>query len=152
LPLAALDPTLAALVAAADDRGRLRFLAFCAVTIRNAHTFRAYRRAGSEILAWCEAGGVTSLAGVQPLHDADWIEQLGRELSPPTVEQPLAAIRHLFDWLVTISVVTVNPGSSVHGPAYSVRRGKTPVLSPMEARASIDAIDVTTHSACATGL
>jgi len=90
--------------------------------------------------------GGASLAGVQPLHVAGWIEQLGRELSPPSVKQELAGIRHLFDWLVTGQVVPVNPASSVRGPAYSVRHGKTPVLSPAEARALIDAIDVATQS------
>lgn len=145
-PRPALGRSLPPLVAATDDRGRRRFLEFFAVTIRNAHTRRAYGRAASEFLAWCEAGGVTSLAGVQPLHVAGWVEQLGRELSPPSVKQQLAAIRHLFDWLVTGQVVPVNPASSVRGPAYSVRRGKTPVLSPLEARSLIDAIDVATHS------
>ena len=38
----------------------------------------------------------------------------------------------------------VNPASSVRGPSYSVKRGKTPVLDPSEARALLDAIDVTT--------
>ena len=32
----------------------------------------------------------------------------------------------------------------MRGPAHSVRRGKTPVLDPREARALLDAIDVTT--------
>ena len=38
----------------------------------------------------------------------------------------------------------VNPAASVRGPAHSVKRGKTPVLDPAEARALLDAIDVTT--------
>jgi integrase/recombinase XerC len=139
-------PLLPTLIAAADERARQRFIEFFAVTIRNPHTRRAYARAAGEFLAWCEARGVASLAGVQPLHVAGWIEQLSRELSAPSVKQQLAGVRHLFDWLVTGQIVPVNPASSVRGPAYSVRRGKTPVLSPAEARALIDAIDVTTHS------
>jgi site-specific recombinase XerD len=43
-------------------------------------------------------------------------------------------------------VVPLNPASSVRGPAHSVRRGKTPVLSPEEARKLLDSIDVTTHA------
>jgi hypothetical protein len=35
-----------------------------------------------------------------PLHVATWIEVQTREESAPTVKQRLAAIRHLFDWLV----------------------------------------------------
>src|SRR3546814_2096052 len=44
------SPTLAlpALIASADDRARLRFLEFFAVTIRNAHTRRAYARRSEE--------------------------------------------------------------------------------------------------------
>jgi integrase/recombinase XerC len=145
-PLPPSGPALPALIVAADERAQQRFLEFFAVTIRNPHTRRAYARAAGEFLAWCEARGVASLAGVQPLHVAGWIEQLGRELSAPSVKQQLAGVRHLFDWLVTGQIVPVNPASSVRGPAYSMRRGKTPVLSPAEARALIDAIDVTTHS------
>ena len=108
------------------------------------HTRRAYARATSEFLSWCAARGVTSLAAVQPLHIAAWIEELGRNVSAPTVKQRLAGVRHLFDWLVVGQVVLVNPAVSVRGPNHSVRRGKTPVLDPHEARRLLDAIDVST--------
>jgi site-specific recombinase XerD len=85
-------------------------------------------RAAGDFLAWCEARGVASLAGVQPLHVAAWIE--ARELAAPSVKQQLAGVRHLFDWLVTGHIVPVNPAGSVRGPAHSQRRGKTPVLAP----------------------
>lgn len=135
---------LPALVASADDRAQLRFLEFFAANIRNPHTRRAYARATGEFLGWCTERGVTSIAAVQPLHVAAWIEGLGREVSAPTVKQRLAGVRHLFDWLVTGQVVPMNPAASVRGPAHSVRRGKTPVLAPDEARRLLDSIDVTT--------
>src|SRR3954462_12501395 len=135
---------LTALVTAVGDRASLRFLEFFAAAIRNPHTRRAYGRAVAEFLAWCERGGVMSLSAVQPLHVAAWIEQETRERSAPTVKQRLAAVRHLFDWLVTGQVVPVNPAASVRGPAHSVRTGKTPVLDPAEARQLLDSIDVTT--------
>lgn len=143
-PLPSSVRALPALIAAADDRAQLRFLEFFAVTIRNPHTRRAYARAAGEFLAWCDARGVASIADVQPLHVAAWIEVLARDVSAPTVKQRLAGVRHLFDWLVTGQVVPVNPAVSVRGPAHSVRRGKTPVLAPEEARGLLDAIDVTT--------
>jgi site-specific recombinase XerC len=62
----------------------------------------------------------------------------------PTVKQRLAALRHLFDWLVIDQVVPVNPAASVRGPSHSVKSGKTPVLEPAEARALLDRIDVST--------
>jgi integrase len=40
----------------------------------------------------------------------------------------------------------VNPASSVRGPSHIQKRGKTPVLSPEEARRVLDAIDVSTHA------
>jgi site-specific recombinase XerD len=67
-----------------------------------------------------------------------------REVSAPSVKQQLAAIRHLFDWLVTGQVVPVNPAASVRGPRHVVRSGKTPVLEPEEARRLLDSIDGTT--------
>jgi site-specific recombinase XerD len=138
--------SLRALVTAAGDRPEIRFLEFFAGQIRNPHTRRAYSRAVGEFLTWCSAAGVASIADVQPLHVATWIEARARALSAPTVKQQLAAIRHLFDWLVTGQVVPVNPAGSVRGPSHIVKAGKTPVLDPLEARALLDSIDVTTQS------
>ena len=43
-------------------------------------------------------------------------------------------------------VMPANPAASVRGPSHVVKRGKTPVLSPEEARRVLDAIDVSTHA------
>ena len=73
--------------------------------------------------------GVLSLAGVQPLHVASWIEGQTETHAAPTVKQRLAAIRMLFDWLVVGQVVPVNPAAaSVRGPSHQVKRSKTPVF------------------------
>src|SRR5580692_3846718 len=58
-----------------------------------------------------------------------------RDLAAPSVKQRLAAVRHLFDWLVTGQAVPVNPVGSVRGPRHVVTSGQTPVLDPAEARA-----------------
>jgi site-specific recombinase XerD len=81
---------------------------------------------------------------VEPLHVAAWIEAQALTASAPTVKQRLAAIRHLFDWLVVGQVIPVNPAASVRGPKHSARRGKISVLEPAEARALLDSIDVST--------
>jgi site-specific recombinase XerC len=94
------SPALPALVAAAGERASLRFLEFFAANIRNPHTRRAYARAAEEFLTWCADAGVPSIAAVQPVHVATWIEASTRELTAPSVKQRLAALRHLFDWLV----------------------------------------------------
>jgi site-specific recombinase XerC len=73
---------------------------------------------------------VPSIGAVQPVHVATWIEASTRELAAPSVKQRLAAIRHLFDWLVTGQVVPVNPAASVRGPRHVVTSGQTSVLDP----------------------
>ena len=137
---------LPAIVAAAGERAQVRFLEFFAASIRNPHTRRAYARAVEEFLTWCEGRGVASIAAVQPLHVAAYIEALSRSRAAPTAKLRLAAIRRLFDWLVIGQVVPSNPAASVRGPAHSVKRGKTPVLAPEEARQLLDNIDVTTSA------
>ncbi|MBJ9968628.1 tyrosine-type recombinase/integrase [Burkholderia seminalis] len=132
------------LVTAAGDRAGVRFLEFFASAIRNPHTRRAYARAATDFLTWCADAGVPSIAAVQPLHVAAWIELQTTTHAAPTVKQQLAALRHLFDWLVTGQVVPVNPAASVRGPAHSARTGATPVLDPVEARQLLDSIDVST--------
>src|SRR3954469_22032999 len=77
---------LPVLVAAAGDRAERRFLEFFVSNIRNPHPRRAYGRAVGEFLSWCERSGVPSLAAVQPLHVATWIEAQTRERSAPTVK------------------------------------------------------------------
>ena len=52
-PLPSPALALPALIAAADDATRLRFLEFFAVTIRNPHTRRAYMRAAGESFTRC---------------------------------------------------------------------------------------------------
>lgn len=136
--------TVPALVAFAGERAQVRFLEFFAASIRNPHTRRAYAQAVGEFLAWCEGRGVASLMAIQPLHVAAYVEGLTRTLSAPTAKQRLAAVRRLFDWLVVGQVVPVNPAASVRGPTHSVKRGKTPVLAPEEARQLLDSIDTTT--------
>src|SRR3954449_13304782 len=89
------------LVDAAGERAGIRFLEFFASAIRNPHTRRAYARAAGDFLDWCAGAGVASLIEVQPLHVAGWIERQTQRSATLTVKQRLAAIRHLFDWLVT---------------------------------------------------
>jgi len=124
----------------------LRFLEFFTASIRNPHTRRAYARAAEAFWAWCAGVGVPSIAAVQPVHVATWIEASMRELAAPSVKQWLAALRHLFDWLVNGQVMPLNPAHSVRGPRHVVTCGQTPVLDPAEARALLDSIDVATHS------
>jgi len=128
------------------ERAQRRFLEFFTANIRNPNTRRAYARAINEFLTWCHAVGVSDLAALAPLHVATWIELQTQTLAAPSVKQRLAAIRHLFDWLVVGQVIPYNPASSVRGPSHTARTGKTPVLDPSEARQLLDSLDISTSA------
>lgn len=108
------------------------------------HTRRPYGRSIAALFAWCEERGLASLFDIEPLHVGGYVELLTRSHSAPTAKQYLAAIRMLFDWLVTGQIVPTNPAASVRGPKRVVKVGKTPVLDPAEARALLDSIDFPT--------
>jgi site-specific recombinase XerD len=128
-------------VMAAGKKAGLRFIEFFTANIRNPNTRRAYHRACCDFFRWCELCGL-ALDQIGPVHVAAYIERLGKDLARPSVKQSLAAIRMLFDWLVTGQVVPVNPAHSVRGPRHVVRKGKTPVLTADEARILLDSIPI----------
>jgi site-specific recombinase XerD len=130
--------------AAAGDKAVRRFLEFFAATIRNKNTRMAYYHACVRFFAWCDHHKIGEIADIAPLHVAAYVEALGKDFEKPTVKQHLAAIRMLFDWLVTGQVVATNPAHSVRGPKHVVKTGKTTVLTGEQARKLLDSIDVTT--------
>ena len=121
-----------------------RTLEFFTANIRNPNTRKAYAKAVGYFATWCGGNGLQELGAIEPTHVAAYVEQLQERLAPPSVKLNLAALRMLFDWLVVGQVMPMNPASSVRGPRHSVRKGKTPVLAAEEARALLDAIDVST--------
>jgi site-specific recombinase XerD len=131
---------LPALVVQAGSKAEQRFLEFFTAHIRNPNTRRAYSRAILRFFRWCDDLGL-GFHQVEPITVAAFIEK--HPGSKPTVKQHLAAIRMLYDWLVTGQVVSFNPASSVRGPRYIIRKGRTPVLSVAETRHLLESIDVT---------
>ena len=87
-----------------------------------------------------EQRGLT-LAAIRPFDVATYIEVPQQEHSAPGVKQQLAAVRMLFDWLITGQVLPTNPAAAVRGPKHVVKTGKTPVL---EWRKLLDSIPATT--------
>lgn len=139
--------SLPAIITAAGERASYRYFEFFTANIRNPHTRRAYARAVMEFFEWLamRPKPVTRLSAITSVHVAAYIEELlksGR--SAPTAKLRLAALRHLFDWMVLGQIMPTNPAAAVRGPRHVVRRGKTPVLDPAEARQILDAIDMTT--------
>jgi len=117
-----------------------RVLEFFTAQVNNDHTRKAYLNATRRFAAWCDEKGIGQLADVQPVHVAAFVKELQGEFTPPTVKQHLAALRMLFDWLVTGHVLDVNQAHAVRGPKYVVKKGKTPVLNADEARELLDSI------------
>lgn len=132
----------------ADEAGHaLRFLEFFTANIRNANTRAAYAHAARRFSDWCETHGLR-LPELSPLHVAAYVEQLGQEMAPPSVKQHLAALRMLFDFLVLGHIIRSNPASSVRGPKYVVKAGKTPALTGPEARSLLEGIAPGSSSVC----
>ena len=131
-------------IAAAGDQAARRFLEFFAATIRNKNTRQAYYRACCRFFAWCDHHQVGEIADIEPLHVAAYVEAMATDFEKPTVKPHLAAIRMLFDWLVTGQVVATNPAHSVRSPKHVVKTGKTTVLTGEQARQLLDSIDVST--------
>jgi site-specific recombinase XerD len=129
-------------IAHAGERAAWRFLEFFTANIRNKNTRVAYASAVTQFFSWCERKGIKDLDRINPVLIAAYIEQ--HPGSAPTIKQHLAAIRMLFDFLVTGQVVPFNPATSVRGPRHVVKKGKTPVLTADQARQLLDSIDTST--------
>ncbi len=78
---------------------------------------------------------------IGPIVVSAYIVELTAKRSTPTVKQHLAAIRVLFDWLVTGHVIAINQTWAVRGPRHVVKKGKTPALTAGEARQLLNGIE-----------
>ena len=127
----------------AGEHASRRLIEFFTVTIRNRNTREAYGRAVRDFCDWCEERRI-GLRDISPFLVAAYVEELGTKIDRPSVKQKLAALKMLFDWLVTGQVMPVNPAASVRGPKHVVTVGRTPVLTAEEARQLLDSIDAST--------
>jgi site-specific recombinase XerD len=131
------------LIADAGDLAAWRYVEFFTANIRNPNTRRAYARACVSFFAWCDERGL-ALTTIRPHDVATYIETRQLTHSAPDVKQQLAAVRMLFDWLITGQIVPVNPAAAVRGPKHVVKTGKTAVLDAKEWRKLIDSIPTDT--------
>jgi site-specific recombinase XerD len=132
--------SLPAIIRAQGERAGRRFIEFFTATIRNRNSRMAYARAVKRFFDWCDEHHL-GLEDIEPIAISAYIEELGAEIAKPSVKQHLAAIRQLFDYLVTGGVLVSTPAGSVRGPKFVVTRGKTPVLSGAEMRQLLKSID-----------
>ena len=131
-----------------EDAGKPAMFAyaeFFEAELENDNTHRAYRHAVNRFLTWCEDQGL-ELQRVSPGAVAGYLRSLrttkGTPASKPTQKLHLAAIRQFFDRLVIRHAVILNPAASVKGPRHQVSEGKTPAITPEQARHVLHSIDV----------
>jgi len=97
--------TLPAIIRAQGERAGRRFIEFFTATIRNRNTRMAYARAVKRFFDWCDDHHL-KLEDIEPIVISAYVEELGAEIAKPSVKQHLAAIRQLFDYLVTGGVLS----------------------------------------------
>lgn len=134
-------PVLPALIADAGGKASYSYVEFFTANIENDNTRAAYAQAVRQFSTWCEGQNLT-LQTLNPVIVAAYFKQ--HPSSTPTKKQHLAALRSLFDYLVTGQILPFNPAASVRGPRYSIEKGKTPVLSAQDARVLLDSIPTDT--------
>jgi site-specific recombinase XerD len=132
LVLLSSEGQLPAILAGSGRKARDRVEHFLFASIDNANTRNAYARALASFFAFLEDGGRGRLHDISPLDVRDYLEAAkANSLSTATLKQHMAAIRMLFDHLVT--VLEHNPALSVKAPRQKLGKGKTPILSAEEA-------------------
>ena len=117
---------------------------FFKAKVSNANTRKAYKRAVDRFLGWCQLRGL-ELRQLTSFLVGDYVEHHlndkdGHPLAAPSKKQHLAALRHFFDNQQMFHGVVLNPASSVRGPKYSVREGKTPAFDDRQVRTLIDSV------------
>lgn len=134
-----------AIVQRAGGRAVFAYVEFFEAALENENTHRSYRQAVNRFLAWCE-GQALELPQVGPAHVGGYIRELltrrGIPASKSMRKLHLAAIRQYFDRLVVRHAVILNPAASVKGPRHQVTEGKTPAITPEQARRVLHSIDV----------
>jgi len=129
--------TLPAVLQDAGESASERVIEFFTAEIRNKNTREAYGRAVRRFFRWA-ARRQLDLSDIEPVHVAAYVEE--DERGPATVKQNLAALRRLFDFLVTGQVLSSNPAEPVRSPTLETDGGKTPALTAEEARELLDSV------------
>ena len=121
--------SLPELVVRAGPRAVEAFGEYFTARLRTRNTRQAYARAVCAFFDWLgkERRGV-GLVDLRPHHVADYVEVLGEQYAPATVQQHLAAIRGLFDWLARRHAIEWSPAATVRAPRVRSRASPTPAL------------------------
>lgn len=132
------------LVSHAGERACILFLEFFTANICNLNTQRAYARAVSELLIWCAAVGVPSLAAVAPLHVSTWIELQTQRWRPPRSNRDWRRSDTCSTGWSSAKWCLITRLPPCAGPAIRLEPKKLRCSIPAEARQLLDSIDVST--------
>lgn len=114
---------------------------FFAGRVANGHTRKAYLRAARHFFTWCEARdvppkGITAGLIARYFNEQGW--------AVPTEKQRLAGLRALFDHLVAVRVLDLNPAASVRRERYSPDEGKTAEITVEQVRRLLASVQTDT--------
>src|ERR1700726_4517393 len=115
------------------------FLELLGARVRNPNTRSAYRVAWRSFLAFCSARKL-ELESVKAYHVGAWLDQ--HSGSKSTQRQHLAAVRLLFDHLMTRGVIEYNPAARARPPRLVRDTSRTPVFEEAEIEAFLDSINL----------
>ncbi len=127
------------LVAQAGNGARFAWDEWFSAEMRNPHTKRAYGHAVRQFLGWCEAHTL-ALRDITPGSVGTYYNEL--DVSTPTKNQHLSALRCFFDRLVLRHAVGLNPAASVRGERYHLTQGKTPEITVSQEKTLLASIRV----------
>jgi integrase/recombinase XerD len=129
------------LILDAGDSARFAWEEFLFGCIRNPHTRRSYERTSRHFLRWCDKRNLP-LRQIAPADVGHYLDSLPAAIASKKVY--LAALRQMFDLLVTRHAVGLNPAASVRTERHQVIEGKTPEISVAQARLLLSSIN-TSH-------
>jgi site-specific recombinase XerD len=136
---------LPALLESSGDKIRQLVIEFLGASIENDNTRAAYMRALTRFCDFIAREGLTRVQDIRPLDVAAYLRSLKHAgTAVPTQKQHMAAIRGLFDYLVSRGALDANVALSVKAPKQSVTKGKTPILTADEAGEMLRSIETST--------
>lgn len=131
------DKNLPSLIRDGSPAARFVWEEFFDAQISNEHTRKAYKRVVTKFLRWAKTCNL-ELQTITPAHVGRYIQAISGE--PASRKLALAALRTFFDQCVLRHVIVLNPGLSVRGERLQIVEGKTPEISPVQARKLIASI------------
>ena len=130
-----------AIIREAGPAAQFAFDEFVYGHLRNPHTRAAYSHAIQRFLDWSHQRGI-ELVRITPRNVGEYLDS--QPLATVTKKLHLAAIRRLFDFLVTRHAVILNPAATVRTERHQVVEGKTPEIGVEAARRLLASLD-TSH-------